>query len=104
MELAHFKLILGMAGNPDPTETRRRSTVSRLAMESTFISDKALAPFRALSQPERERLLSDVVWQVTCYVEGSTTKSPGQKVSLDHGFHLVESTVDGKTVFCVKKK
>src|SRR5262245_43397271 len=102
-ELQHFKLILGMAGNPDPTETRRRSTVSRLALESTFISDKALAPFQALSQAERERLLSDVVWQVTCHVEGSITKAPGKKMNLDHGFHLVEATQDGKTVFCVKK-
>jgi len=104
-DLSHFRLILGMAGNPDPNETRRRTTVSRLAMESTFISDKALAPFQALSQEDRERLLSDVIWQVTCFVEGSITKAtPGKKVKLGHGFHLVEATQDGKTVFCVKKK
>ena len=104
-DLTHFRLILGMAGNPDPTQTRRRSTVSRLAMQSTFISDQALAPFQALSQEDRERLLSDVVWQVTCSVEGSITKAPpGKKLQLGHGFHLVEATQDGKTVFCVKKK
>jgi len=104
-DLTHFRLILGMAGNPDPTETRRRSAVSRLAMESTFISDKALPPFQALAAAERERLLSDVVWQVTCHVEGSITKAPsGKSMKLGHGFHLVEATQDGKTVFCVKKK
>jgi hypothetical protein len=104
-DLTHFRMILGMAGNPDPNETRRRSAVSKLAQQSTFISDKALAPFLALTQEERERLLSDVVWQVTCYVEGSTTRAPaGKKVPLDHGFQLVESTLDGQTVFCVKKK
>jgi hypothetical protein len=103
-DLAHFKLILGMAGAVNPNETRRRTTVGRLAMESTFISDKALQPFLALSREDRERILSDVVWQVTCHVEGSITKSPGKKVTLDHGFHLVEATQDGKTVFCVKTK
>ena len=103
-DLAHFRLVLGLAGNVDPNETRRRKTVSQLALESTFISDKALAPFLGLAQAERERLLSDVVWQVTCHVEGSITKSPGKKAPLDHGFHLVEATQDGKTVFCVKKR
>ena len=103
-DLTHFKLILGMAGVVDPTETRRRTTVSRILMESTFISDKALSPFQALNREDRERLLSDVVWQVTCHVEGSITKSPGKKVNLDHGFRLVEATQDGKTVFCVKTR
>jgi hypothetical protein len=101
-DLVHLHKILGMA-EESSTETRRRSRVSQIALDATFISTKALAPFLALAQEDRERLLSDVVWQVTCYVEGSITKSPGKKVKLDHGFHLVEATQAGKIVFCLKK-
>lgn len=103
-DLAHLREILGERQDPTFNETRRRSRVNQIAMDATFLSEQALAPFQELSQPDRERLISDVVWQVTCYVEGSITKSPGKGAPLEHGFRLVKLDQDGKTTFCVVKK
>jgi hypothetical protein len=103
-DLAHLREILGERQDPTFNETKRRSRVNQIAMDATFISEQALAPFQALDQADRERLISDVVWQVTCYVEGSITRRVGKSVKLELEFRLVELQEDGKTLFCVEKK
>ncbi len=102
-DLAHFRLILGE--REDPTHgTKRRFRVNQIASDDTYIAEQAVAAFQALHQDERERLLSDVVWQVTCYVEGSITKGSASKgVPLEYGFKLVKVRKDDRPIFCVSK-
>lgn len=102
-DLVHLRRILGAEEDPTFSETRRRLRVNQITMDDVFLADQALAPFQALSQDDRERLISDVVWHVTCYVEGSITRSPGKGAGLEFGFRLTELVQDGRPVFCVAK-
>jgi len=103
-DLVHWRTILGLAEDPAQSETKRRIRVNQIASTHTAIADQALKPFRALSQNERERLLSDIVWQVTCFVEGSITKAKGKKgIPLEYGFKLVRLEEGDRTTFCVVK-
>lgn len=104
-DLAHWRTILGEKEDPTHSETKRRFRVNQIAHDDTAIADQALEPFRALDQSERERLLSDIVWQVTCYVEGSITKAKSLKgIPLEYGFTLVRLEQEGRTTFCVVKR
>lgn len=104
LDLAHFRLILGEREDPTHSGTRRRFRVSQISSDDTYVAEQAVAAFQALSQDERERLLSDVVWQVTCFVEGSITKGKSAKgVPLEHGFTLVKVRKDERAIFCVRK-
>jgi len=104
-DLVHWRTILGEKDDPSHSGTNRRFRVSQTASDDTHVSEQALEPFRALDQAERERLLSDIVWQVTCFVEGSITKAKGLKgIPLEYGFKLVRLDQDGKQIFCVVKR
>lgn len=104
VDLAHWHAILGEKEDPTHSETKRRFRVNQIASDDTHIAKQAVEPFRALDQNERERLLSDIVWQVTCYVEGSITKAKSLKgIPLEYGFKLVRLEQDGRTMFCVVK-
>jgi hypothetical protein len=102
-DLAHLRRILGEQEDPTFSQTKRRSRVNRITMDDTYLADQAVEPFRALSQDDRERLISDVVWRVTCYVEGSITKSPSGGIKLECGFRLRKIAQDGREAFCVVK-
>jgi hypothetical protein len=103
-DLAHFGLILGKREDPTHCGTKRRLRVSQIAGDDTYLDEQAVAAFQALQQDERERLLSDVIWQVTCFVEGSITKGRSIKgVPLEHGFTLVKIRQNDRRVFCVTK-
>ena len=77
--------------------------MNRITTDDTYVAEQALAAFQALGQGERERLISDVVWQLTCHVEGSITKSPGKGVPLECGFRMTKILQDGRPIFCVAK-
>ncbi|MBV8879038.1 MAG: hypothetical protein JO332_03635 [Planctomycetaceae bacterium] len=103
-DLAHLRTILGEREDPTHSGTKRRFRVNQITTDDTFIALQARDPFQALSPDERERLLSDIVWQLTCYVEGSITQSRGTKgIPLEHGFKLVRLEQEGKLTFCVVK-
>ena len=100
-DLAHLHRILGEQQDPTFSETKRRLRVNQITMDDCFMADQAVAPFRALSQDDRERLISDIVWHVTCHVEGSTTRASGKGKKLEFGFRMVLIIQDGRPVFCV---
>jgi hypothetical protein len=103
-DLVHFHRILGEREDPTFNETTRRSRVNHIANDDMYLEDDAQEPFQALAQGDRERLISDLVWQVTCHVEGSITNSPGGKgAPLEFGFRLKKLEQDGRPVFCVVK-
>lgn len=103
-DLSHLRRILGEQEDPVQAETKRRVRVNQIASDDTYLADQALAPFQALGQDDRERLISDIVWRVTCYVEGSITKSAGKGVALECGFRLKRIREGTRQVFCVVKK
>jgi hypothetical protein len=104
-DLEHWRKILGEEATSIPhSATQRRIRVSRIVSGDTYLADQAVAAFRALSQGDRERLLSDIVWQVTCYVEGSITQGgAGKKIRLECGFKLVKLQENDRAIFCVTK-
>lgn len=102
-DLVHLRRILGEREDPTFSETRRRLRVNRITMDDVFLAEQALAPFQALPQDDRERLMSDIVWHVTCAVEGSITEMPGGIFGLDSGFRLKKLVQDGRDIFCVVK-
>jgi len=103
-DLAHWRLILGEREDPTHAGTKRRFRVNQIASDETYLAEQAIAAFQALSQNDRERLLSDVVWQVTCHVEGSITKGrSGRGLPLEYGFRLTKVRRNDQPVFCVSK-
>jgi hypothetical protein len=103
-DLVHFRQIVGVREDPTFNETKRRSRVNQISTDDTYLADQALEAFKALSQDDRERLISDIVWRVTCYVEGSITRSPGKGLSLEGSFRLTKLVQDGRPIFCVVKR
>jgi len=104
-DLEHLRRILGHEKDQILEGTRRRVRVDHIATADTYLDDAALEAFKSLSQPDREQLLSDVIWQVTCHVEGSITRMPGvNALGLEFGFRLVQSEREGREVFCVVQK
>jgi hypothetical protein len=102
-DLVHLRQILGGKVERNPDETMRRSKVKEISTDNTFISGASVVALRALTQEERERLISEIVWRLTCHVEGSITSAPGKGVSLEGGFRIRLAVQDGKEIFVVKK-
>jgi len=103
-DLVHLRTILGEREDPTHSGTKRRFRVNQITADDTFIADQAREPLGELGQDERERLLSDIIWQLTCFVEGSITKARGLKgIPLEYGFKLLRLEREGKPVFCVVK-
>jgi hypothetical protein len=103
-DLEHLRAILGATETtPNPDETQRRSRVKQISTDETYISEQSVDAFASLSQDDRERLLSEIVWRLTCHVEGSITRSPGKGIPLESGFRMRLAVQDGRAMFVVKK-
>ncbi len=93
----HIRAILGGPGGAG-----EKSKAARFLGESTFVDEEAARDFRALPGPERERLISELVWRITCHVDGSITAVAGVGAfDLAAGFRAVQSERDGREVFCL---
>ena len=55
----------------------RSSKVVHFVQEATYIDDGALQAFKELAQADRESLISEFVWRITCHLEGSVTNVRG---------------------------
>jgi hypothetical protein len=102
-DLAHLRRVLGEQEDPTFSETRRRFRVNQLTMDDTYVDDGALAPLQALPQADRERLISDVVWRLTCHVEGSTTRGKSKGHKLEGGFRMMLMVKEGRPIFSITK-
>lgn len=75
---------------------------TRFFRENTFVDEGSAAGFRALSQAERERLISDLVWRITCHLDGSVTRVAGVNAfDVGSGFCAVLSERGGREIFCL---
>jgi hypothetical protein len=64
------------------------------------LAPEAEAAFLALPARERERLLSELAWRVTCHLDGSVTRVLGAHVlALGYGFSAAVSEQSGRDVF-----
>ncbi len=78
-------------------ETRTRSTLADLLRDRTFVEEQAATAFQALPASERERLLSELIWRATCFLDGSHTATAGMNCyELSNLFSaLLSEEVDG---------
>jgi hypothetical protein len=97
---------------PDDREHLRRiarggpdDKVADFLLRNTYVATSAREPFRRLSQADRERVISDLAWRVTCLIEGSVTQVEGVKAfELDAGFAAVKSEWKGEEILCLVKE
>ena len=102
-DVVHLRRVLGEREDPTFSETRRRFKVNQLTTDDLYVDDAALAPLKALPQADRERLISDVVWRLTCHVEGSTTRAKPRGHKLEYGFRVVLMVKEGRPMFTIVK-
>jgi hypothetical protein len=72
----HIRTIL----NSSLTAAAQVETVSRVGAflrERTVFADGAAERFRSQAPAERERMLSELVWRLTCHLDGSQTATLG---------------------------
>lgn len=63
------------------TAAAQASTISRVGAflrEQTVFAAGAAEAFRAQAAAERERMLSELIWRLTCHLDGSETATLGQ--------------------------
>jgi len=102
-DVVHLRRILGEREDPTFSETKRRHRVNQITMDDTYVDDAALAPLQALPQEEREALISEVVWRLTCHVEGSITQAKTNGHKLEGGFRMLLMVKERRAVFVVMK-
>jgi hypothetical protein len=96
-DLRHLRAILG--ATPDPGLNGK---VDRFLRERTFVAEEAEGVFRTLAPAVRETAISELVWRVTCHLDGSVTRVKGvDTFDLGGGFCAVLSEREGREVFCV---
>ena len=98
----HLKKILNSSISVTPAGLATVAKVHRFLKERTYVSDKCVGRLRALTQPERERLLSELLWRLTCYLDGSETLTLGvTSYDLGGGFAANQSEHNGGGIFCL---
>jgi hypothetical protein len=96
-EREHLRRILDAAG-ASAIHDRVREVLGR----DVVFADAAVAAWEAVGQRERERALSELVWRVTCHLDGSVTRVLGVNTyDLGYGFSAVQTEEDGRDVFCI---
>ncbi|MBI2899666.1 MAG: hypothetical protein HYY17_05745 [Planctomycetes bacterium] len=98
----HLKKILNSSISVTPAGLATVAKVHRFLKEKTYISDRCVPRFRALTPPERERVLSELLWRLTCYLDGSETLTMGAS-SYDLGGGFAANCVEhhGEHIFCL---
>lgn len=93
----HLQAILG--GAPD---AGLRGKADRFLRERTYVAEESAEAFRGLAPAARERAISELVWRVTCHLDGSVTRVKGvDAFDLGGGFFAVLSDREGREVFCL---
>jgi len=99
----HVKRILNADVAADGETVPRK--VDAFLRSNTYIDDGSVGAFKALSQRDRERVISDLIWRATCLVDGSVTSVVGVTTfSLGKGFAAVKSDEDDRDVLCLVRE
>ena len=98
----HVRRILNSSISADKPGLQAVSKVNEFLRDDTYISDDAVQAFKEMAQAERERLISELIWRVTCHLDGSITRVLGVRAyPLGRKFSAVQSEQDGRDVFCL---
>ena len=101
----HLKKILNSSISLTPTGLDTVAKAQRFLKFRTMIDEKSGPVFQKLSMIERERLLSELVWRVTCYVDNSSTAVLGTTTyELGDGFIANQFVKEDKTYWCLVAK
>jgi hypothetical protein len=98
----HLKKILNSSISVTPAGVETTAKVHRFLQSSTYIETGSSVRFKELPADERERLLSELLWRLTCYLDGSETAVLGAVTyELGGGFVANQVEQEGKTFFCL---
>ena len=98
----HIRMILDSSVVTDAPGVKARSKVPAFLREHTYMDEGSAQAFQAMEPVEREQLLSDLIWRVTCYLDGSITRvGLVNKYDLGGEFCAVQSEQDGREIFCL---
>ena len=92
------------SGDPaeDTPPVQARSKVNQFLWNDTYIAEEAVQAFKEMTQAERERLISELIWRVTCHLDGSITRVPGLRAyPLGKRFSAHPTEQDNRTILCL---
>ena len=79
--------------------------VQHFIKERTTVDEAAATAFQKSAPAERERLLSELVWRLTCFLDGSETAVLGHVThALGGDFVARQFEKDAKSYVCVELK
>lgn len=98
----HLRKILNASVSTTKPGMKALSSVGEFLRDATYIDDGAMQAFKELTQGERERLISELIWRVTCHLDGSITRVFGvNSYPLGKKFSAVQSEQGGRDIFCL---
>lgn len=101
---AHLRRILQATAPSSIASTQLMEAVEEFVRDFTYVDDAALFAFRDMDQGTRERLLSALVWRITCFIDGSVTSVKGVRAhDVGAGFLAVQARHEGREVFCLRQ-
>ncbi len=101
----HLRRILNRSIRATVPGMQTMAKVHRFLKQRTYLADKSVPRFQTLPAAQRERILSELVWRLTCFLDGSETSVLGEtRYQLGGGFVANQVEVEGKLIFCVAVK
>ena len=98
----HLRKILNSSLSMTKPGLKALSVAGEFLRDATYIDDASLQAWKDLSQPERERLISELIWRVTCHLDGSITRVLGvNSYPLGKTFVAVQTEQEGRDIFCL---
>ena len=89
------------------TSLRQGEKLSKVGVflrERTFFEGGSVEAFKGLDPVVREQILSELIWRVTCVVDGSVTEVQGHRgFPIGPGFRALRSEKGGKDVLCLAR-
>ena len=87
------------------TSTRQGERLSEVGVflrDRTFLEESSVEAFKRLDPVDREKLLSELIWRVTCLLDGSMTEVLGHRwYPIGPRFRACRSEWAGKDVLCL---
>jgi len=100
----HVRLILNSSISVDKDKLRVLSRVNEFLRDDTYIAEEAVEEFKTQPQADRERLISDLIWRITCHLDRSMTRVLGiHSYPLGKAFVAVQSEKDERDIFCLNR-
>ena len=78
------------------------SEVGVFLRDRTYFRKDTVEPFKKLDPVTREQILSELIWRVTCVLDGSVTEVMGQRwFPIGPGIRALRTEQAGKYVMCL---